>query len=64
MDEISRLEKESKMWCDEAENWRKLAQEEIRIQRRFQKKLKELGVTNEEIGKISGQKYIINENQQ
>lgn len=64
MEEISRLEKESKMWCDEAENWRKLAQEEIHIQRRFQKKLKELGVTNEEIEKISGQKYIINENQQ
>ena len=52
------------MWCDEAENWRKLAQEEIHIQRRFEKKLKELGVTNEEIEKISGQKYIINENQQ
>jgi uncharacterized protein YjiS (DUF1127 family) len=52
------------MWCDEAENWRKLAQEEIHIQRMFQKKLKELGVTNEEIEKISGQKYIINENQQ
>lgn len=64
MDEISRLEKESKKWCDEAENLRKLAQEEIRIQRRFQKKLKELGVTNEEIEKISGQKYIINEKQQ
>lgn len=64
MDEISRLKKESKMWCDEAENWRKLAQEEIRIQRRFQKKLKELGVTNEEIEKISSQKYIINENHQ
>ena len=61
MEEISRLEKESKKWCDEAENLRKLAQEEIRIQRRFQKKLKELGVTNEEIKKISGQKYIINE---
>ena len=61
MDEISRLKKESKKWCDEAENLRKLAQEEIRIQRRFQKKLKELGVTNEEIEKISGQKYIINE---
>lgn len=64
MDEISRLKKESKMWRDEAENWRKLAQEEIHIQRMFQKKLKELGVTNEEIEKISGQKYIINENQQ
>ena len=50
--------------CDEAENWRKLAQEEIHIQRMFQKKLKELGVTNEEIEKISNQKYIINENQQ
>ena len=61
VEEISRLEKESKMWCDEAENWRKLAQEEIRIQRRFQKKLKELGVTNEEIEELSGQKYIIND---
>ena len=50
--------------CDEAENWRKLAQEEIHIQRMFLKKLKELGVTNEEIEKISNQKYIINENQQ
>lgn len=61
MDEISRLKKESKMWRDEAENWRKLAQEEIHIQRRFQKKLKELGVNNEEIEKITGLKYIINE---
>lgn len=61
MDEISILEKKSKMWRDEAENWRKLAQEEIRIQRRFQKKLKELGITNEEIEKITGLKYIINE---
>lgn len=61
IDEISRLEKESKMWRDEAENWRKLAQEEIHIQRRFQKKLKELGVTNEEIEQLSEQKYIIND---
>lgn len=61
VEEISRLEKESKMWCENAENWKKLAQEEIRIQRRFQKKLKELGVTNEEIEELSGQKYIIND---
>ena len=40
MEEISRLEKETKKWRDEAENLRKLAQEEIRIQRRFQKKNK------------------------
>ena len=53
MDEITRLEKESKMWCENAENWRKLAQEEIRIQRRLTRKLVELGVTDKELEKIT-----------
>ena len=53
MEEISRLEKESKMWCENAENWKKLAQEEIRMQRRLTRKLVELGVTDKELEKIT-----------
>lgn len=61
MEEISRLEKESKMWCDESENWKKLAQDEIRIQRKMQKKLRELGVTDKELEELTEVKYIIND---
>ena len=61
MDEIVRLEKESKMWCENAENWRKLAQEEIRIQRRLTRKLVELGVTDKELEKITEQAIIYND---
>jgi hypothetical protein len=61
MEEISRLEKESKMWCENAENWKKLAQDEIRIQRKMQKKLRELGVTDKELEELTEVKYIINE---
>lgn len=61
MEEISRLEKESKMWCEDAENWRKLAQEEIRIQRRLTRKLVELGVTDKELDEITGHEIIDND---
>ena len=61
MDEIIRLEKESKMWCENAENWRKLAQEEIRIQRRLTRKLVELGVTDKELEKITEHAIIYND---
>ena len=61
MEEISRLEKESKMWCENAENWRKLAQEEIRIQRRLTRKLVELGVTDKELEEITGHEIIYND---
>ena len=61
MEEISRLEKESKMWCENAENWKKLAQEEIRIQRRLTRKLVELGVTNEELEEITEHEIIYND---
>lgn len=61
MEEISRLEKESKMWCENAENWKKIAQEEIRIQRRMQKKLRELGATDKELEDITGHETIYND---
>ena len=61
MEEISRLEKESKMWCENAENWRKLAQEEIRIQRRLTRKLVELGVTDKELEDITAHTIIYND---
>ena len=61
MERIEELEKEVKMWTDMGENWKKLAQEEIRIQRRMQKKLKELGVTNEELEEITGVRYMVND---
>lgn len=61
MEEISRLEKESKMWCEDAENWRKIAQEEIRIQRRLTRKLVELGVTDKELDEITGHEIIDND---
>lgn len=61
MEEISRLEKESKMWCENAENWRKLAQEEIRIQRRLTRKLVELGVTDKELEDITEHTIIYND---
>lgn len=61
MDEISRLEKESKMWSENAENWKKLAQEEIRIQRRLTRKLLELGVTDKELEEIMSQNIIYND---
>ena len=61
MEEISRLEKESKMWCENAENWRKLAQEEIRIQRRLTRKLVELGITDKELEDITEHAIIYND---
>ena len=61
MDEIVRLEKESKMWCENAENWKKLAQEEIRMQRRLTRKLVELGVTDKELEEITGHEIIYND---
>ena len=61
MEEISRLEKESKMWCENAENWKKLAQEEIRIQRRLTRKLVELGVTDKELEEITEHEIIYND---
>ena len=61
IEEISRLEKESKMWCEDAENWRKLAQEQIRIQRRLTRKLVELGVTDKELEKITEHAIIYND---
>ena len=61
MDEIIRLEKESKMWCEDAESWKKLAQEEIRIQRRLTRKLVELGVTDKELEKITEHAIIYND---
>ena len=61
MEEISRLEKESKIWCENAENWKKLAQEEIRIQRRLTRKLVELGVTDKELEEITEHKIIYND---
>ena len=53
MEEISRLAKESKMWSEISENWKKVAQEEIRIQRRLTRKLLELGVTDKELEEIT-----------
>lgn len=61
MEEISRLEKESKMWCEKAENWKKLAQEEIRMQRRLTRKLVELGVTDKELEEITEHNIIYND---
>ena len=60
MEEISRLEKESKMWCENVENWKKLAQEEIRMQRRLTRKLVELGVTDKELEEITEHEIIYN----
>lgn len=59
MDEISRLEKEIEMWSEIAENWKKLAQEEISIKRRLNRKLIELGVTPEEIDEITNSIKIV-----
>lgn len=61
MDEISRLEKEFKILHENAENWKKLAQEEIRIQRRLTRKLVELGVTDKELEKITEHAIIYND---
>ena len=61
VEKIEQLEKTASNYLEMADNWKELAQEEIRIQRRFQKKLKELGVTNEEIEQLSGQRFIIND---
>ena len=61
MDEISRLEKEFKILHENAENWKKLAQEEIRIQRRLTRKLVELGVTDKELEKITEHVIIHND---
>lgn len=61
MEEISRLEKESKMWSEISENWKKLAQEEIRIQRRLTRKLVELGVTDKELEEITEHEIIYND---
>lgn len=61
MEEISRLEKESKMWYENTENWKKLAQEEIRIRRRLTRKLKELGVSEKELEEITGHEIIYND---
>lgn len=58
---IEELEKNMENYQEMADNWKSLAQEEIRIQRRFQKKLKELGVTNEEIEQLSGQRFVISD---
>ena len=43
------------------EDWKKLAQDEIRIQRKMQKKLRELGVTDKELEELTEVKYIIND---
>lgn len=49
MSMIEQLEKEKETWIKLSEDWKNIAQEEIRIQRRMRKKLKELGVTDSQI---------------
>ena len=44
-----------------ADNWKSLAQEEIRIQRRLTRKLVELGITDKELEEITGQTIIYND---
>lgn len=61
---VKRIEKLKKSITDfqkNADDWKKLAQEEIRIQRRMQKKLRELGVSDKELEELTGVKYILNE---
>ena len=58
---IEDLEGDVKMWIKMVEDWKNLAQDEIRIQRRMQKKLKDLGVTDKELEDLTGVKYIIND---
>jgi hypothetical protein len=58
MSKIEELEKEKQMWIDNGEKWKKLAQEEIGIQRRLTRKLVELGVTAKELEEIIGQAII------
>ena len=55
MDKIKELEKKVNELQDTSKNWEKLAKEEIRIQRRMHKKLRELGVTIEELEKDSSE---------
>lgn len=61
MSKIEELEKEKQMWIDNGEKWKKLAQEEIGIQRRLTRKLVELGVTAKELEEIIGQAIIYND---
>ena len=48
MDEISRLNEEVKMCREIAENWKKIAQQEISMQRKLARKLLEMGITYNE----------------
>lgn len=59
--QIKKLEKSITDFQKSADDWKKLAQEEIRIQRRMQKKLRELGVSDKELEELTGVKYMLNE---
>ena len=58
---IEELEKNMENYQEMADNWKSLAQEEIRIQRRLTRKLVELGVTDKELEEITGQTIIYND---
>jgi hypothetical protein len=55
------MEKNNQNYLERSEEYKKLAQEEIRIQRRLQKKLRELGVSSDEVEEIMGVRCVIND---
>lgn len=58
---IEKLEKSINDFIKNTDDWKKLAQEEIRMQRRLTRKLVELGFTNKELEDITGQTIIVND---
>lgn len=61
VERIKELEKNIQNYLERSEESKKLAQEEIRIQRRLQKKLRELGVSSDELEEIMGVRCVIND---
>jgi hypothetical protein len=61
VERIKELEKNIQNYLERSEEYKKLAQEEIRIQRRLQKKLRELGVSSDEVEEIMGVRCVIND---
>lgn len=61
INKIEQLEESLQNYQKMADGWKKLAQEEISMQRRLTKKLKELGVTDTELENITGHAIVYND---
>lgn len=61
VERIKGLEKNIQNYLKLSEEWKKLAQEEIRVQHRLQKKLRELGVSSDELEEIMDVRCVIND---